>query len=148
MTIAYKLLFSASLLAGSWGMGAYYTQTKWDQDIAIRAALLDQAEKQNKETINDLNTQHQKDIKSATSKAGRDAINKWLAANGVLPNSLPVRQTTGTDTTIHPEVSNAASAQQEPRGGIESFALRCAQDALIVTDWQELAIRERWKVVD
>ena len=124
-----------------------HVKGQWNADIKVREALLKSELASNKVTLESLNTQHTKDIENAKTKAGRAAVNKWIADNWVLPDRLPVCQTTGTDKTINTGVSDGKSGEQRPWGGITEFAVRCAKDALKVTDWQELAIRENWKII-
>ena len=138
--VAFVLLFA--LIVGSWAAGYVHVKNKWNADIAVRETLQKAEKDSNKVTLETLNSQHSKDIENAKSQAGRAAVNKWLIDNRVLSDSLPVCEATGSSKANGASVPDAGSEEQEPRRSIAEFALRCAQDALIVTDWQLWAIRE------
>ena len=144
MLAALVLLFS--LIAGSYIAGYVHVKNKWNIDIAVREALLKSEKDSNKVTLDNLNSQHSKDIENAKSQSGLNAVNKWLHDNRMLSDRLPVCETAGSDTTNSTGLLDAASTQQELRGVTTEFAMKCAQDALTVTDWQAWAMHENLPV--
>jgi len=130
------------LLIGVEQYGEHRIQVKWDQDIAIRKALADKAEKDNKENIDALNKQHQKDIKTATSKAGRDAVAAYLKSIGLLSNGATVRSE-GSGKAESPKLPDERSdTESSSRTSLEEFGIECAKGAVMNMDWREWAIRE------
>jgi len=134
-----------TVLIGVEQYGEHRIQVQWDKDKAVREALLNNEKRTNKETIDALNTQHEKDIKSATSKAGRDAVSNWIKSHGLLPNGDRV-SSRGDGKAESPKVSDGESLKSEPSNRLEEFAIGCAKDALKVMDWQEWAKRENLEI--
>lgn len=125
--------------------GEHRIQVQWDKDKAVREALLNKEKRTNKETIDALNTQHEKDVKSATSKAGRDAVSAWLKSHGLLPNGDRL-SSSGDSKAESAKVPDGEPLKSESSNRLEEFAIGCAKDALKVMDWQEWAIRENLEV--
>lgn len=146
MSDLYKMLAALVVLfvlsAGSYIAGYVHVKHQWNADIKVKEALLKAEKDSNKVTLESLNSQHSKDIENAKSQAGLAAVSKWLHDNRVLSDRLPVCQAAGSSQANGASLPDAGSEEQEPRRSIAEFALRCAQDALIVTDWQAWAIRE------
>ncbi len=148
MTNQYLIGIGAALiiLLGVEQYGEHRVQVEWDKDKAVREALAVKAEKDNKENIYALNKQHQKDIKTATGKAGRDAVADYLKSIGVLSNGLTVRSE-GSGKAESPKLPNERSdTESSTRSSIERFGLECAKGAVMNMDWREWAIHEGLEV--
>jgi len=137
----YAIVAIIVLLIGVEQYGEHRVQVKWNEDKAIRAALAEQAAKDNKENIDALNKQHAKDLKSATSKAGRDAVAAYLKSIGLLSNGLTVRDSDckAQSSKLPDERSDTESSS---RTSLEEFGIECAKGALMNIDWRAWAVRE------
>lgn len=128
------------LCAEQWG--EHRVQVEWEKDKAVRQALLDQTIKQNEDTLNAIKSQARKDQAAATSKAGRDAVNRFLREHGLLLTSEGHLQAQGQQGT------NGTSDQSGTGDPLEEFAIGCGRDALKVMRWQELCVRMNCEIVD
>lgn len=127
--------------SGHW-VGAGKVQKAWDAQTAKQEAVAEESEKQDKAARKAVDEQHAKDLKHATSQAGRAALARWLHDHGLLPDGSKVPGT-GTDVQAKgSQGADGASRQCGTGGGIEDFALRCAQDAITIGAWQDWAKRE------
>lgn len=140
--IVVGLILLFILIAGSYVAGYVHVKNKWNLDIKVRTALLKSEKDSNKVTIENLNTQHLKDIENAKSQTGRIAINKWITDNGLLSDRIPVCKTTRNSKANSTSISDEASEEQAVRGRIEKFTTNCALDSITISDWQEWAVKE------
>lgn len=136
----YYLLALLIALIFSEQYGENRIQDKWDTQKAIDAALVAAQDQKNKETLDDLKAQHEKDIEFAKAQAGRDAVNRWLHDHGLLPDGTPMFPGNSVSTEGS-KVSNGTPGQSGLGDKITQFATDCAKDALMVMDWQELCKR-------
>jgi len=135
--VAAALAALVVLSLGMWLLGASHVQHKWDLERERLRTIADQAKQQSDAARHAVEEQHRKDIEHAKSKAGRTAIYAWLKSHGLLPDGTPVSGS-GGGQNAGACVTDATGGEHGTGGGIESFALRCGQDALTVEAWQEL----------
>lgn len=142
MNYLYAAIAAGLLLFGSVQWGKHLTQVEWDKDKAVRQALHDQTVKQNKEALDALESQYKKDKLAATSKAGRDAVARYLRER-VLPTCA-----TGADTTQGQPGIDGTASESGTGEPLEKFVTGCGLDALKVMRWQELCVRANCEIVD
>lgn len=116
-------------------------------------ALADQI-KLNGETNAIVQKSHEENIRAIKSQAGRDAVDQYLIAHGMLSagTALHSDQPSSSSQTDRHASNDCASSQSRASGSdtqIQNLAARCVSDALRLEDeWQAKAIREGWKIVD
>ena len=142
MTILQKLIALTvtvmTLCAVSYMAGGNAVREEWNKEKAVRAALLDAEKKRNLKTVAELKDKHQKEMDHAKTKAGRDAVNRWLREHCLLPSQLQVRDCGSKAPADRAKVPDGRGEEQRTGGGIEGFAINCADDASRLTDWQTL----------
>jgi hypothetical protein len=137
MNYLYAGIAAILILLGAEQWGEHRVQVKWDQDAAVRQALLDKTTLDNKEALDANKAQYEKDRLAATSQAGRDAVNRFLRDHGLLPDGSRV-SSGGNVPAQSPQGTDGPPSQCGTSGALESFANDCAQDALKVMRWQEI----------
>lgn len=130
----------ALLVFASVMYGKHLVQVEWDKDKAVRQSLLDREVNQNKEALDALKSQYETDKTAATSKAGRDAVARYIRERGLLPAcaQLPSQ---GHVPAQSSEGDDAATGQPGTGDSLTEFVAGCGQDALKVMRWQELCTR-------
>jgi hypothetical protein len=133
-------------LFGAERYGEHVVQMKWDQDTAVRLALLNKVKQENKEALDANRKQYEKDKQAAASKAGRDAVARYMAERGLL--STCNRLSSGPGDVSAQSSGRTDESAKEPGTGaaLESFTTDCALDALQVMRWQELCKANRCEV--
>jgi len=145
MTLPYKLGAMALIILSIYGYGLWQysegqqeVQTKWDTERSINDALA-RAEAIRQEKANEaIKDQHKKDIASATSTAGRDAVRAYIKSLGLLPQGTTVQANPIADST---KVADGASKEPSPSTNLEKFVLNCGLDAIQIEsfrDWVKL----------
>ena len=149
MNYIIGVLIIVAVLLGAEQWGEHRVQVQWNTDKKVREALLNAETKRNEESVNELIKQHKNDMAAAESKAGRDAVNRWLRDHRVLPGSAPVRCPSGN---TQPEGAKTPDERPdtEPEfgGGIEGFAVECAKGALMNMQWRELCLKADCEEID
>lgn len=144
MNYLYAALAAIALLIGAEQWGEHVVTVEWDKDKAVRQALLDSEINRNKETLDALKAQHQKDQSAATSKAGRDAVDRFIRER--LLSSCASLQPGGHAETQSVEGTDGAASQPRTSEPLAEFVTGCGQDALKVMRWQELCTRMNCEV--
>jgi len=145
MTWQINIWMLLSLIAGLTGIyalgysnGADNVQDKWDIEKAKIQSVADAEKARNLKTVADLNDKHKKEIEHAKSESGRAAVNRWLREHGMLPSGITVRGCGSPSSADSSKVPDAGREEQGTSGGIDGFAINCADDASRLTDWQTL----------
>ena len=126
--------------------GKHIVQVKWDQDVAVRLALMNKTKQENKEALDENRKQYEKDKFAATSQAGHDAVARYIRERGLLPTCNRLSSGPG-DVSAQSSGGTDESAKEPGTGAaLESFATDCALDALQVMRWQELCKANRCEV--
>jgi hypothetical protein len=141
MNYLYALAVSMLVIIGVEQYGEHRVQSEWDKDVAIRQALIDKAKQENKESLDEIRKQYEKDKRAATSKAGRDAIARYIRERGLLQEACA-----GNVQAQGSKGVNGISEEPRTSAALESFAGDCASDALKVIRWQELCKANRCEV--
>jgi len=139
MNYLYAFIALLLIIFGAEQWGEHRIQVEWEQDIAVRQALLDKTKQENKEALDANKKQYEKDKRAAMSQAGRDAVNRYIRERMLqsCPGNVPAQGAQGTN-----------GATEEPGTGtaLESFATDCASDALQVIRWQEMCKANRCEI--
>lgn len=139
------LLALVVMCASMYYLGASHVQKKWNEERARLETAAAINAKIDKAAREEVQRQHNKEINYAKSQAGRAAINRWLHEHGLLPDGTKMPKPSSPETESA-KGANGTASQCRTGGGIESFAERCAEDALKVESWQNWAIRENLEV--
>lgn len=146
-----SLIFIALLLIAV-GTAEQYgesrVQHKWDQhNLEVKGKLALEKQRSDAERIK-LIEDHKKEIEYAKSKAGADAISRFLREHGLLPNGAPVhRPDDSVGEAEVPEGTDGAASKFGAGESLEEFATRCGIDAIKVELCTEWAIKEGLEVV-
>jgi hypothetical protein len=136
--LAGAVISAILILIATEQYGEHRVQVKWDQDIAVRQALLDKTKQDNKEALNADKIQYDKDKVAATSKAGRDAIAGYIRERGLLPAGCGVQSSPGNVPSQGAQGTDGTPGELGTGSALEGFAASCANDALKVIRWQDL----------
>ena len=126
------------LLLGIEQYGEHRVQVQWDTEKAKIQAVSDAEKARNLKTIAELNEQHKREVEYAKSKAGRDAVNRWLREHGLLSDGAEMRDCASPSASDRTGLSDAGREEQGTGTSLEGFAINCADDASRLTDWQTL----------
>ena len=148
MNYLYAAIVAIIILFGVEQWGEHVVQVKWDQDVAVREALLAKTKQENEESRNADKLQYEKDQRAATSKAGRDAIARFLRDHGLLPNGDRVQPITGDVQAPGQQGTDGTPEEPGTSGALERFATDCALDALQVMRWQDMCKANRCEVAE
>ena len=129
--------------------GKAEVQAEFDTHLAADQAAVNEAVKLSEEINGIVQKQHEADINFVQSKAGTDAVNRYLASHGLLPSSGSMcgEQSGAGGQALSLKLNDATSGKPRIGDSNTEFAKRCATDALAVLVWQEFAVRNGLPVV-
>jgi hypothetical protein len=130
--------------------GKAYVQNLWNIEEAAEKKEQDDAKVRDHKAKIENDLQHERDIASVKSNAGRDAISSFLRSHGLLPDGTSVRDSAGKPDSGNqaniPERVYVPPGESGTSAGIEGFAGNCGQDALMILRVQEWAKNEKLPV--
>jgi hypothetical protein len=130
--------------------GQAYIQNIWNIEEAAEKKEADDAILRDHKAKIENDLQHERDIASVKSNAGRDAISSFLRSHGLLPDGTSVRDNSGKPDSGNqaniPEGVYVPPSESGTSQGLEGFAGNCGQDALMILRVQEWAKNEKLPV--
>lgn len=137
------VMMAMTLCAGSYLAGSTAVRKEWDLERARQEAVAERERQENAANLAALKNKYQEEIEHAKSKAGRDAVARWLREHGLLPDGSPLH--TGKRDSGQADISKGtdeAACESRFAERIKEFAGRCAEDARRVAMCAEWASRE------